>query len=80
MNELNYASLEASKRLVDSGIVLETEVCWQWHDPCSPDDMAYGAYGEWALVRRSIDHIDAECIPAHQWPKCGGSCRMMTMR
>ena len=25
MNELNYASLEASKRLVDAGIVLETE-------------------------------------------------------
>lgn len=26
MNELNYASLEASQRLVDAGIVLETEV------------------------------------------------------
>ena len=25
MNELNYASLEASKRLVDAGIVLETD-------------------------------------------------------
>ena len=25
MNELNYASLEASKKLVDAGIVLETE-------------------------------------------------------
>ena len=25
MNELNYASLEASKKLVDNGIVLETE-------------------------------------------------------
>ncbi len=28
MNEANYASLEASKRLVDNGIVLETEVAW----------------------------------------------------
>ena len=60
----NYASLETSKRLVDAGIVLETECCWQWKDPCSPDDIAYGAYGEWILVRGSIDHIDAECIPA----------------
>ena len=64
MNTLNFGSLEASKRLVDVGIVLETEHCWQWKDPCSPDDMAYGAYGEWILVQRSIDHIDAECIPA----------------
>ena len=28
MNELNYASLEASKRLVEVGIVLETEKVW----------------------------------------------------
>jgi len=28
MNNLNYASLEASKRLVDAGIVLETEAHW----------------------------------------------------
>ena len=28
MNPLNYASLEASKRLVDNGIVLETEAVW----------------------------------------------------
>ena len=28
MNPLNYASLEASKRLVDNGIVLETERYW----------------------------------------------------
>lgn len=28
MNELNYASLEASKKLVDNGIVLETEMYW----------------------------------------------------
>ena len=28
MNELNYASLEASKKLVDNGIVLETEAGW----------------------------------------------------
>jgi hypothetical protein len=28
MNPLNYASLEASKRLVEAGIVLETEAVW----------------------------------------------------
>jgi hypothetical protein len=28
MNPLNYATLEASKRLVDAGIVLETEKVW----------------------------------------------------
>ena len=28
MNPLNYASLEASKRLVEAGIVLETEAGW----------------------------------------------------
>jgi len=28
MNELNYASFEASKRLVDAGIVLETDFYW----------------------------------------------------
>jgi len=28
MNELNYASLEASKKLVDNGIVLETDYYW----------------------------------------------------
>jgi hypothetical protein len=29
MNELNYASLEASKKLMDAGIVLETEAVWR---------------------------------------------------
>ena len=28
MNNLNYASFEASKRLVDAGIVLETDFYW----------------------------------------------------
>jgi len=32
MNLLNYASLEASKRLVDAGIVLETDFAWQKED------------------------------------------------
>jgi hypothetical protein len=28
MNELNYASLKASKKLTEAGIMLETEVGW----------------------------------------------------
>lgn len=64
MNPLNYGSLEACQKLHDAGIVVETEHCWQWHDPCSPDDAAYGAYGEWSLVNRSTNYLDPECIPA----------------
>lgn len=30
MNPLNYASLSASKRLVDAGVVLKTEVYWSY--------------------------------------------------
>jgi len=29
MNELNYASLEASKKLHDAGIILETDAVWE---------------------------------------------------
>ena len=32
MNPLNVASLEASKRLVDAGIVIETEAVWGFRD------------------------------------------------
>lgn len=42
MNKLNVASLEASKRLVDNGIVLETECYWHFND------YKY----EWQLERR----------------------------
>ncbi len=31
MNEMNYGSLEACKRLVDAGIMLETECKWYHH-------------------------------------------------
>ena len=39
MNELDYATLEASKRLLDAEIVLETEVYWY-----------LGQSGEWKLI------------------------------
>jgi len=42
MNTQNFAGLEACKRLVDAGIVLETESCWR-----------YGLDDKWSLV--SVD-------------------------
>jgi hypothetical protein len=33
MNRLDYASLEASKRLAEAGIVLETEAAWCEYNP-----------------------------------------------
>lgn len=38
MNELNYASIEASQRLLDVGIVLETDLYWRVVPsvPCIP--------------------------------------------
>jgi len=37
MNNLNYASREASQRLVDVGIVLETECYWDQWQICQRD-------------------------------------------
>lgn len=53
MNELNYASLEASKKLYDAGIVLETDYIWA------------GAYGttvsfenqKWVLIPKSTHNV-----------------------
>ena len=52
MNDVNYASLEASKRLVDAGIVLETE--WVWF---------HGTKGTWHLSERWLSY-EASHIPA----------------
>ena len=48
MNELNYASLEASKRLIDAGIVLEADYVriYARHIPLT------GADGTWKLFDR----------------------------
>ena len=51
MNEINYASLEASKRLVDAGIVLETD-CYWWD---------FGSY--WKIVSHKHEY-GTKCIPA----------------
>jgi hypothetical protein len=54
MNELNYATLEASQRLQKKGIVLETEFCW------APP--MFGE-GDWYL-HRCFGQAPASCIPA----------------
>ena len=56
MNPLNYASLEASKRLVSAGIVLETDYQWFHYK-----EETFG----WDITRR-IGSVIAEpyCIPA----------------
>ena len=52
MNELNYASFEASKRLVDAGVVLETDAIWSLF------------YNGWRLVLRTELHPLVEDYPA----------------
>jgi len=63
MNPLNYTSLEASKRLVDAGIVLETEALWvKWYFDSSTN-MNYHPY-EWRLMYRGLTQDDLKSIPA----------------
>jgi hypothetical protein len=52
MSEQNYASLEASKRLVAAGIVLETDVAW----------LNYGDF--WELVERLDREANENLVPA----------------
>jgi hypothetical protein len=51
MNTLNYASLEASKKLVDAGIILETENVWvipvsinEWKIVSNKESESYSLY------------------------------------
>jgi hypothetical protein len=57
MNELNYASLEASKKLVDNGIVLsEVDFMWFEHE-----------VGEWILM--SSDSVSIKAFKdGHAYP------------
>ena len=58
MNQKNYASQEASKRLVDAGIVLETEAVWAFVSYCnrpSQDDAHY------ALIIKPIIPWKEQC-------------------
>ena len=63
MNEANYASLEASKRLVEAGIVLETDALWvKWYFDTSTNTN-YSPY-EWRLMHKGLTQDDLESIPA----------------
>jgi hypothetical protein len=53
MNQNNYASLEASKRLVEAGIVLETEALW-----------FFGTDNEWHLSEIWLCNYAKQAIPA----------------
>ncbi len=63
MNQLNYATLEASKRLVDAGIVLETETVWRKNRDLRVEPGYY-------LTRKALYHrktdIPAPCM-AEVW-------------
>jgi hypothetical protein len=63
MNELNYASLEASKKMVDNGIVLETDAVWvKWYfDSSTPYNRE--PY-EWRLQYKALIQTDFESISA----------------
>ena len=52
MNELNYASLEASKKLAEAGIVLETDCIWvKWYSDNYPQ-------GEWRLMYKALIQVE----------------------
>jgi hypothetical protein len=53
MNPNNYASLEASKRLVEAGIVLETEALW-----------FLGTSDEWHLADKWLCNHAPQAVPA----------------
>ena len=53
MNELNYASLEVSKKLHDAGIVLDTDVVWAWIDQ-NPKGTISEAYLKPTLYLKSL--------------------------
>jgi hypothetical protein len=63
MNKLNVASLSASKKLVDNGIVLETDAVWvKWYfDGSTPYNRE--PY-EWRLQYKALTQTDFESIPA----------------
>jgi hypothetical protein len=63
MNKNNYCTLEAAQRLVDAGIVLETEAIWvKWYFGSSTvyDRDPY----EWRLMYKGLSESDCGSIPA----------------
>lgn len=69
MNPDNYASLEASKRLVDAGIMLETDMAWTY----MPKDLYRAEFRaetiwKWRLVDRK-EGVCGKWFPAPAWPE-----------
>lgn len=63
MNQENYCSLNVAKRLIDTGIVLETDAVWvKWYFDGSvlSDRNPY----EWRLQYKALTQTDFESIPA----------------
>ena len=68
MNTQNYASLEASKGLVDAGIVLETDFCWSLINPEDPHPHHKSGdkprLTEWDYIDPIKDHNPLTKFPA----------------
>jgi hypothetical protein len=84
MNELDHASLEASKKLVDSGIVLETDYYWATYSESTLQSIrdAGKAYPRPYLVTKESIHekhrtghgyYPAPCFTEVWWELPGGT-------
>ena len=55
MNPKNYCTLEYAQKLVDAGIVLETDFVW------------FHFKGGWQIIKGDGSHLSNDCIPAPQF-------------
>jgi hypothetical protein len=82
MNPLNYGTYEACQRLVDAGIVVETEAYW-WKAHQRIDwILQYGNIGLGDMLKRSVNCIPALSM-AEAWrelPKSHESCPLTLMK
>lgn len=59
MNELNYASLEASKKLYEAGIIIKTECDWICFKGAPT---GYAIEQKWRIPAGKYEHIPAPCF------------------
>jgi hypothetical protein len=69
MNPLNYATFEASKRLVDAGIVLETEAVWMSEelppfDGSTKTIILWKLYNKKEVIRYNFGKVPTGMLPA----------------
>lgn len=60
MNEMNYASLEASKKLVEAGTVLETESVWYYKENLHVTNTDGSSPRKWQLIRTNTILFEKE--------------------